>query len=290
MEKDKQPERAEPLDAVAARRAATAVAGAKARGQVKAAEEPPPAPPVVDEDKPAEAPAPAEPEKPAAKFKAGDKVRSKDSARMPGKVKGEAMPSCPDYEIETADGGMYVESESQMEPDDGAPMEEEPMDENTVVPGALGQQLAQAVGLSGGATLGQIAAAGKVQGEQVVSLKADLDAERNEARNAACLAGGMRPGLVAVVAPTVVRGAGQTWDQAVSAHRETMPDAYVPAAEPKAETPEAKAPPVAAAPAAPLRKGLPAGMNAGENKTPPNPASAGPKSFPVGKSSQPVLG
>lgn len=275
----------DPIKSAAQRR----VAGLRAQAEEQA---PPPAEPVaatapvaaeeeveveVTPDAPEVPEVPAEP-----KYKAGDKVRSKDPARMPGTVVGEALAACPDYEIETADGGRYIESESQMEPDE-APMEE-PMTDETVVPGAL----ATALGLSVGATVGQCAAAAKVQGEALASVRAELDGERAEARSAACRAAGMHEDLVDVLSPTIARGEGQTWDQAVAAHKASKPSAY---AKPESTAAAAPVKPEPARAQTPPRQPVPAGMAAGEQTSAPNVGAAGgPVSFNLGVSVRPALG
>lgn len=235
------------------RRAAKAVATAAAKAaKVKAEEAAPVAAPVAEEPMPVEPDAPVVPETPAEpEYNVGDKVKSKDPARMAGVVKSAGV-SCFSYEIETADGGMYVECESQMEPasEEEPAQEDEIMTDETVAPAAL----AQSVGLDVGATLGECSAA-------ALATRAELDRERIEACNAACASAGMHADLVDVVAPTITRAEGQTWDAAVAAHKAVKPSAYKPeAAAPVEEKP---ASPVAARPK------LPAGTVLGENKTPP---------------------
>ncbi len=241
------------------RRAQKAVATAAAKAAKVRAEEPAPAAETAAEPVAAE-PLPVEPEAPvivetpdAPMYNVGDKVKSMDPARMDGVVKSAGV-KCYSYEIETADGGIYVECESQMEPasEEEPALEDEIMTDETVAPAAL----AQSVGLNVGATLGECSAA-------ALATRAELERERSEACKAACLAAGMHADLVDDYAPKITRAEGETWDAAVAAHKAVKPGAYkAEAAAPVEQTP---------APVAPVanRPKLPAGTVLGENKTPP---------------------
>jgi len=67
--------------------------------------------------------------------------------------------------------------------------------------------------------MGEVTSAVQAQG-------AALEAERAEARDMALNAAGVKGDLVALVAPSITRAAGQTWSDAVAAHKLSHPSAY----------------------------------------------------------------
>lgn len=189
----------------------------------------PPPPPKAAE--PEVDPAPTTPEAPAPVPEAaplyvdGAHVQSTDPRRPAGIVTGAAMKTfC--YTVTPDDGTPpYMSPESETVPY-VAPVEESMTDE-TIVPAAT----AEAHGLQAGATLADInAAAAKVA--------AELETERAEARNAALTSAGMKGDLIPLLAATVTRGEGQSWTQAVQAHKAAYPSAYAQESAPPAPAAE----------------------------------------------------
>jgi len=169
-----------------------------------------PIPPAPAPAPPAPAPAPASPV-----FADGAHVQSTDARRPAGVVTGPPADE-PVYLITPDDGSPpYKSASTELEPYADTPTEDAPMNEETTAPAAL----AAAVGLSTSATMGEVTSAAQAQG-------AALAAERAEARDMALNAAGVKGDLVALVAPSITRAAGQTWSDAVGAHKLSHPSAY----------------------------------------------------------------
>ena len=168
---------------------------------------------------PAPAPAPPAPAPAPPVFADGAHVQSTDARRPAGVVTGPPADE-PVYLITPDDGSPpYKSASTELEPYADTPTEDAPMNEETTAPAAL----AAAVGLSTSATMGEVTSAAQAQG-------AALAAERAEARDMALNAAGVKGDLVALVAPSITRAAGQTWSDAVGVHKLSHPSAYASAA------------------------------------------------------------
>lgn len=228
-----------------------------------------PAPPAAAPPAADPAPAPAAPAA-APKYADGTHVQSANKRLPPGKVTG-APTSQPCYLVTPDDGSEpYTSPETETAPFEEP--QEDPMQDDSVVPAAT----AEAHGLKDGATLGECNAAAKATATA-------LETERAEARTAALDAAGMKGDLQAVMAGSVVRGEGQSWTQAVAAHKATYPSAYhSPAAQtpPPAGNGEGAKPPIA------LVRGsapIPEGGMPGASGAPPVKSAAARNSDDVAK-------
>lgn len=170
--------------------------------QIKAEVTAPAAAPAVETE--VEVETPDEQTENAPKYKAGDKVVCAGKSYT---VEGAPFQArC--YDIKSADGSTAKAMEVNLEPGEA----KMPTDTTTPAP----QPEASA------ALLALQAENDKLKAMIASREKADDEAARKAALDNA----GCKAGLRAMVEATLVRADGQTWDQAVTAHKAAFPDAY----------------------------------------------------------------
>lgn len=202
-------------------------AGVRAEGEAAPAAAPvPPTPAPTPTDAPAES---------GAKFKTGDLVHERGESET-YTIKGDGvMMRC--YPVTYPDGSTGMEIEDELEPGE-APM---PISENAPAP----QPSASQVDVN--ALLAKIEAseARALKAEQ--TLAAMVEKQDSAERSAALDRAGIKADLKPAFEASIIKTEGQSWDDAVAAHKAKFPSAYaakdaVQQSQPKQTAPAAKLP------------------------------------------------
>jgi len=215
---------------------------------------PAPTPPAAAEPEP-EAPPPVEPapvpEAPrAARYQQGARVMNQDGMR--GVIEGEPLDDPFAYAMTMDDGTTRTETESMLEDDEMA----ENSPERTA-PAAVAEEL----GLSAGVTTAACVSSIKSLQAALVEATATATKEASEALDAALASEGVIDNLKGMVASSLTRAEGESWLDAVKAHKGACPEAYAAVAvvepvaviEPVIEAPNVEAKPLPQGAAMPRR-------------------------------------